>query len=174
MNPVNTRSRSNALGSSSDPVNNPVLQGRQRRDAISRRPLPGLEQLMRDGFFFSSFLNFARGEFSGENLEFWRDVEQFKQQGFPTVLSARVIYNKYVAPGSQYEINIRNATRSVVKERLVRLQGIYENNFTDRHALQSVFDEAMVENIQTLSDTYTRFMFAPAYEQCMKQMGYTV
>ena len=173
MNPGNTRNRSNAVSGSSDPVNNPVLTGRNRRDAVFTRPKPSLEKLMQDGFFFSAFLSFARSEFSAENLEFWRDVEQFKKLGFPTVINARVIYSKYVAAGSQHEINIRNVTRDQVKRSLMQLQGVYEGGFVDRHTLAGVFDDAIFETMTTIGDTYSRFIFTPAYESCMKQMGYT-
>ena len=170
----NNRSRSNAVNWTSDPRLAPVQQGRSRGHVVTSRPMPSLEKLMEDGFFFAAFLSFATQEFSGENLEFWRDVQQFRKLGFPTVLNARVIYSKYVAAGSQHEINIRNATRDDIKRKLGQLQGIYESNFSDRHALAGVFDDAMVENMMTLSDTYSRRIFSDGYARCMKQLGYTV
>jgi len=172
MTTVNTRNRSNAVGATSDPALNPVLQGRSRGRMVFGRPKPSLEKLMEDGFFFSTFLTFARSEFSAENLEFWRDVQQFRKSGFPTVISARVIYSKYVAAGSQHEINIRNVTRDQVKRSLMQLQGVYEGGFSDRHTMAGVFDDAIFETMTTIGDTYSRFIFSPAYENCMKQMGY--
>ena len=168
-----TRPRSNAVTSSSDPINQPVLQMRKRRNVVFGRKPPTMTVLMQDGFFYFAFLTYARTEFSGESLEFWADVENFKKMSFPTVLAARAIYSKYVAVGSIKELNIPNTTRDDIKAKLVYLQSVYEGNFVDRHSLHEVFDQAMLDNTRTFTDTYFRFKFTDAYAARLEQMGYT-
>ena len=83
-----------------------------------------LEILLKDAKFFNLFNAFLKGEYSEENLEFWSEVEQLKQEIRETVQNTRVneIWDKFIQAGSEREVNLDDCTRKGVQEKLKKFQ----------------------------------------------------
>eukprot|EP00743_Colponemidia_sp_Colp-15_P002511 GILK01002723.1.p1 GENE.GILK01002723.1~~GILK01002723.1.p1 ORF type:complete len:1012 (-),score=241.04 GILK01002723.1:205-3156(-) len=86
--------------------------------------LSSLTNVLNDDRGLYWFIEFAKSEFSDENIRFWRDVsllllsvesDQKKSQ-------MQEIFDKYVKAGSEFEVRVDDATRRCLKEALAANQ----------------------------------------------------
>ncbi len=97
----------------------------------------------------------AREEFSYENIDLWKHVEQYKllkdQQARKEF--AQLVYDKFVDPNSETCTNITEVTRSAIKRKLE-----FDNFELDQFFLSDLQREAK----KTMVDTMKRFKSSPA------------
>jgi hypothetical protein len=105
------------------------------------------------------FLEYAKTEYSDENIRFWEDVQIFKSL---EDLEAKLdkmeeINEKYLTVGSTFEINSTSDLLNDVKTKV--FECLKENS-----ANQELFDELLKDIIGgILNDTFSRFRFHESY-----------
>lgn len=107
---------------------------------------------------------FLESEFSTENLEFAKAIEQFREMGSGKLTAtdlkenALKIYNTYVTEKAPKQVNLNAATRTSIKKILLGESAVDIDIFND--ALRVV--EKLVSG-----DTLSRFMKTKEYEQAV-------
>lgn len=108
--------------------------------------------LLRDDAFRKEFSNFLCLQFCVENLFFWEAVQQFHSispQEMKT--EAKAIFDKYLASGSTYEVNISVTSKKTV-----------EAHLKEGNVFATMFDEAAHQTLKLMEfDTYPRFVSRP-------------
>uniref|UniRef100_A0A7S3PFG5 RGS domain-containing protein n=1 Tax=Aplanochytrium stocchinoi TaxID=215587 RepID=A0A7S3PFG5_9STRA len=118
-------------------------------------------------FPLSTFESYINDELAGENLDFFRDVRTFKAKyekyDAGTLASDPVksefirscfnIIDRYVAPGSEYEVNLSGENRKKLLENVFNVE--QENSVVS----SDIFDSAQQEIFGLMAvDTYPRFL----------------
>ena len=80
-------------------------------------------------------------------------------------LKACRIYQKYVAVGSQYEINISGAERGILTQNLHNIDELLDNEQIKPSDMFTMFDNCIQEMWQLLGFSYTRFRTQPEYNE---------
>jgi hypothetical protein len=87
------------------------------RDVVKTYIFRNLADLLLTEKGYNVFKAFLDSEFAGENLAFWKEVEFFRELPEEQLLvSGREIFNKYIAEGSDYELNITAPLRIKLTE----------------------------------------------------------
>jgi len=113
-----------------------------------------LEDVLRDPVGLEKFTTFLRGEFSEENVHFWRECEVYKQlQPGEFHDAALTIVEKYIVTGAPQEVNLRHKTKEALFERVAR------NEFDD-----TLFGEVQSDIFNLmLTDPFPRFLKSELY-----------
>ena len=81
--------------------------------------------IFRDQNLLLEFRRFVKSELSQENLDFWLAVENFRKNNSSgktskckSLLEAKKIYRKFVAPGASSEINVEISHSRNISQRL--------------------------------------------------------
>jgi hypothetical protein len=105
------------------------------------------------------FLEYAKTEYSDENIRFWEDVQIFKSLEDLEMKLDKMeeINEKYLTVGSTFEINSTSDLLNDVKTKV--FECLKENS-----ANQELFDELLKDIIGgILNDTFSRFRFHESY-----------
>ena len=118
-------------------------------DYVRDYQVPGsLEELWVDEGWYSIFYLYAQAEFSTENIDFLRTVEQFEQTG--DLAAAEQIYKEFGSADAPRQVNLNGANRSA-------LDAIFGAGGTG-FGPPSLFDAAKGEVWKLLrADTFMRF-----------------
>ncbi|XP_051980031.1 regulator of G-protein signaling 21 [Xyrauchen texanus] len=81
-----------------------------------------LTDLLQNKDYLAAFHSFLQSEFSAENIEFWQACREYKRMTSPCKLSnkASEIYEKFLHPMAQKEVNIDYHTREKIKKSLMK------------------------------------------------------
>jgi hypothetical protein len=116
-----------------------------------------IEEVFANPELLGYFEEFAKSEYSPENLWLFLEIQKFRQD--PDLNLGWHIYNTYLNGGkSELEVNVTMATRKVVKDAL-HLQGID----------QDTFDPVLKEICDNMIDTYSRFTLCSDYIKYMNR-----
>ena len=129
----------------------------KRISTKSARKSLELEDILKNQHHLELFLKFANLEHSIENVLFFQDVLNFKENNENDLdkLAEGIdaIMDQYFKPDAIYEIN--TSRKFVIKMEEKRIERDFTNQF---------FDEVLNDVIQTnLSDTFQRFKFSELY-----------
>lgn len=120
---------------------------------------PGdLDGILADRMWYDAFYRYSESEYSSEQLDFLRSVDQFKQN--PTDVGlAKQIYDQFVASGAAQQVNLDSSATQPLAELFEDVTDAF-NEVTSRLGVQdpsTIFDRA-VSGVKTgLSDTLSRF-----------------
>eukprot|EP01080_Neovahlkampfia_damariscottae_P010903 gene10903-3607_t len=161
-------------GSDCDNVHNEKPPQTERNDkfkvSLSKRQLKfprkslGLYEILHSENAKSKFMEFSKMEYSEENVEFWDDVQNFKniQDLNERSNEAERIFNVYLATDSKSEINVSGRLLKKVKTKL--FQYLLENECPI-----DIFDSIVFElEINNLNDTLSRFKLTSTYQNELK------
>ena len=91
---------------------NEVLEGKNDDDDVKDDVIT-LEKVLENSELSKSFELFLKSEFSAENIYFYREAERFERQMFENQLEmdreALRIYEKFLAPGTDLQVNVSSA-----------------------------------------------------------------
>jgi len=113
---------------------------------------PPFISLLRDDLFRKDFSNFLCLQFCVENLFFWEAVQQFHSI-HPNEMKteAKAMFDKYLASGSAYEVNIPHAAKKLIETQIK--EGVFSH---------SMFDDAAAATLKLMElDSYPRFVSRP-------------
>jgi len=125
----------------------------------SNRDSASFPALLRDDMFRRDFTNFLCLQFCVENLFFWEAVQAFHAVPEHDVKKeAKIIYDKYLSPGSTYEVNIPVTVKKAVEAK------VKENIFSN-----TMFDDAAAQTLKLMElDSYPRFVSRPGGTHTLK------
>eukprot|EP01136_Pigoraptor_vietnamica_P012439 Opistho-1_new@52364 len=118
----------------------------------------GLYELLTEPAGLRMFREFLRKEYSEENLKFWLACEEIKKVP-PAKLKDEImkIYNDYVAPSAQNEVNLNSTTRELTSKHVNSDMGY------------DTFDEAQKMIFRLMNkDSYPRFLRSDEYTALVK------
>jgi hypothetical protein len=119
-----------------------------------------LSTILKNPIGHDLLLEFAKSEYSIENLLCFDDIERFKS--IPSLDFAVKIHQKYLkGSSSEFEINIP------IKEGLA-IQGVIEREEID----VDMFRDVQRYVIQNISDTFSRFSFSSSYKTYHQQVQF--
>jgi regulator of G-protein signaling len=107
-------------------------------------------------------MKYLEAEFSSENLKFYLACKELECIPSPIEWSEKAlqIYNEYIPPHSQFEINIDASVRQSIIDQFTKIQEMEKSNSLKGNELSIyVFSDA-VQKIFTLmnKDSYPRFV----------------
>jgi hypothetical protein len=94
------------------------------------------------------FLEFARNENSSESILIWLKIQEFKQlsENNELEINARTIYESFLKPKSDYEVNIPNEKKEMIFKRI-----------NDNEITKGMFSEVEILILDNLVDPFLRF-----------------
>jgi hypothetical protein len=128
--------------------------------ALVRSHSDNLMRILKDIDKRVLFKEYAKKEFSDENMRFWKDVQLFKSlEDLETKLDKmEEIQKNYLTNGAASEINISTKLVEVVKEQI--FQNLLNNEIEDDKLFDSIAND-LIGGI--LNDTFSRFRFSESY-----------
>lgn len=124
----------------------------------------GLKALLQSRVPLSYFLLHLLEEFSCENLFFFKEVEHYESMSFKSssqqYVTASHIYDTYLSPHSQFELNLDDGVR----------QDVIANIRSDRSP-HHVFDAAKRAVYQMLESSCKQFMQSDLFDQMAWELG---
>ena len=132
-----------------------------RKSKSKEYDIEGLENFLNDELGYKLFFDFAKNEWSLENIKFWSAVQEWKKN--PTKERSLEIYDGYLSgPLSPLEINVpRKECNDVWKI-------INELNIEQQLPLD-LFDKLEFAVRSNLSDTYSRLMLTDEFSLFVKK-----
>lgn len=122
----------------------------------------GLSVLLQSNVPLCYFLYALLVDMNAENLFFYLEVEQFEEHHFATVKTMRKtameLYNAFIKPGSDFEINLEARVRDAI---LPRIEG----------GDQGCFSEAREQVVHLLIPCYSNFTRGPVYTRMVGDVG---
>lgn len=115
-----------------------------------------LATILADDSVKDLFQSFCKAEFSGENLDCWEDIQEFKKD--PSEVKAMELHSTYLVPNAPIEVNI---PQSHAKEVLVKIQS--------GDVTVELFVGIERDCCQNMYDTFSRFAFSDQYVQLKKK-----
>lgn len=115
------------------------------------------ECLLKDRSGIQLFTEFLKMEFSEENVEFWKECEDYKMLGDASArkLKANIIFERYIKPDAPQAINIDNVARLWAEAQL-------------SSPTTGAFDEAQIQIYHLMKqDSYPRFLKSDLYKTCL-------
>jgi hypothetical protein len=110
-----------------------------------------MERVLEDAEGSALFLQFAKTEYSPENIWCRNAIVEFRKA--PSLSLATTIYLTYFdGANSELEVNVQGVHRRKIKQELEAMQ-----------VSRDMFDQLYLEVIQTLSDTFVRFQISSQY-----------
>lgn len=123
-----------------------------------------LEAILLDPLGHDMFLNFAKSEYSIENVTCWDDIQSYKDEKDQVKKKqmARNIFDKYLnGDESELEVNVSRKSCTIVKEKM-------ETGEIAKHLFDDIESALMIN----LSDTLTRLILTPEYGSYQLQKSF--
>jgi len=108
---------------------------------------------------FYEFRSFLKELHSTENLAFWLEVEEYKAltNAADRSIKAKDMYIKFIAPNGRYEINICDALKKELLQKMVHL---------DKDVDEHLFDSVQRSIFDLMSyDSYAKFLKSERYRR---------
>ncbi|XP_063056915.1 regulator of G-protein signaling 8 [Engraulis encrasicolus] len=109
-----------------------------------------LAEFLKNKYYMAAFREFLRSEFSEENLEFWLACREYRESTSSArrFLRATEIYQEFLHPTAEKEVNLNQRTRDRVKGQMASAS-----------ALPRCFEEAESEVLRLMeTDSWHRFL----------------
>jgi hypothetical protein len=148
-----------------------VLEGRKEEEDYD----PTFDETLADFSLFDAFYAYAKGEMSTENFDCWKAIQQYKAK--PSRSKAIKIYDTYLAPDADLEINTTQPIKDAIKTEvddyrtqkgnqtfLDRLKRDWVGRYTGRLGRKDLFQELETVCTLNMSDTFDRYKFTEAYK----------
>jgi hypothetical protein len=128
--------------------------------ALVRSHSDNLMKILKDIDKRILFKEYAKKEYSDENIRFWEDVQIFKSMEDLEMKLDKMeeIQKNYLTNGAIYEINISLKLVEVVKEKI--FQNLLNNEIEDDKLFDCIAND-LIGGI--LNDTFSRFRFHESY-----------
>lgn len=112
--------------------------------------LTSLQKILYDRVGFVTFKNFLKSVFADENLQFWKDVNSFKEsEPDQKLYEARKIYVLYIHEKASYPLNVASTTKSAIQAKIESPDYVIQDK---------IFEEAQMEAYDMLErDLFPRF-----------------
>jgi len=129
------------------------------RQIVEQCKYIGLElpitQILKDEGMLQHFANFCAAEYSGENIMFWIDIENFRKLATQDELrlEALRIHATYLSKESQYEINVNDNSKENITNTLALTQAISK----------TLFDKIQNDLEFVMTDTLARYRTEPKF-----------
>ncbi|KAJ3037260.1 regulator of G-protein signaling [Rhizophlyctis rosea] len=133
---------------------------------VSEIEQEGLKAILASKVPLSYFLYSLLEDYSCENLFFYLEVEHYETMAFPSsrhhLLAAQHIFDTYLSPSSQFEVNIEQKTRREI---------VANMKAGTSESLEGVFDGAKMHILQLMEGSWIRFTKSEVYTWMKKDIG---
>ncbi|XP_077450830.1 regulator of G-protein signaling 21 [Stigmatopora argus] len=87
---------------------------------VDYKPRPTLKDVLQNKVYLAAFHSYLQSEFSEENIEFWLACQNFRATSSQDKLQlkAKDIYNEFIQPTANKEINVDHCIRKEIRKSL--------------------------------------------------------